>query len=160
MQAISPSLVQDFYQARLSRDPARIAPFLDDDVEWSTAGPVDLFHFCGQRRGKEAVLDAMVRLVPALLKVTAMELEELLVDGDRAATFSRVTAVQPGSERIISYRQAQFFRFRDNKIVSYRAILDSFDAVEQLLGHSIDLSQRPRPADPTGAGDLITREKA
>jgi ketosteroid isomerase-like protein len=154
-QSVSPNLVQEFYRARLTRDPARIAPFLDDDVEWSTAGPVDLFHFCGQRRGKTAVLDAMVRIVPSQLKVSAMELEELLVDGDRAATISKVTATQLGTNRVITYRQAQFFRFRNNKIVSYRCILDSFDAAEQLLGRAIDLPRGPHVAEATPAGDLV-----
>ena len=160
MPGVSADFLRDFYQARLSRDPARIAPFLDDDVFWATSGPVDIFHFCGERRGKEAVLDAMVRLVPSLLKVVGTEWEEMLIDGDRAATVSRVTAFAPGSDRVISYRQAQFFRFRDNKIFHYRAIMDSFDAAEQLLGHAIDLSQQVHDTDRTGTGDVIARMDA
>ena len=117
--------VRDFYQARMSRDPARIAPFLDDDVTWSISGPVDVIPFCGERRGKQAVIDAIVRLVPTLLTVTKLEFEELLIDGDRAAGFTRLTAVQTGTRRVISYQRAEFFRFRDNRIVAYRAILDS-----------------------------------
>jgi ketosteroid isomerase-like protein len=146
--------VRDFYQARMSRDPAKIAPFLDEDVTWSISGPIDLIPFCGQRRGKEAVMDAIVRLAPAVMTVTKVEFEELLVDGDRVAGFTRLTAIRAGGAgRIISYHRAEFFRFRDNKIVAYRAILDSLDAAEQVLGHSIDLSQTPKQADD--GGDLI-----
>jgi ketosteroid isomerase-like protein len=133
-------LARDFYQARMSRNPAKIAPFLDEDVTWSISGPVELIPFCGERRGKEAVIDAIVRVAPALLTVTKLEFEELLVDGDRAAGFTRVTAVQTSTKRIISYQRAELFIFRDNKIISYRAILDSFDVAEQVLGHQIDIS--------------------
>jgi ketosteroid isomerase-like protein len=138
---ISRQLVRDFYQARMSRDPARIAPLLDDDVEWSISGPIDIIPFCGRRRGKEAVIDAIVRIVPALLTVTKLEFEEILVDGERAAGFTKLTAVQISTGRTISYQRAELFRFRDNKIISYRSILDSFDIVEQMLGHPIDLSE-------------------
>ena len=33
--------VRNFYDARMSRDPGIIAPFLADDVEWSITGPID-----------------------------------------------------------------------------------------------------------------------
>jgi ketosteroid isomerase-like protein len=144
--AVLRQLVRDFYQARLSRDPAKIAPFLDDDVTWSISGPIDVIPFCGQRRGKEAAIDAIVRIVPTLLTVTRLDIEELLVDGDQAAGFTKITAVQAGTERVISYQRAELFRFRDNKIVSYRSVLDSFDAAEQMLGRPIDLSPNPKPA--------------
>ena len=54
----------------------------------------------------------------------------------RAAGFTRLAAVQSGTGRIITYQRAEFFLFRDNKILSYHAILDSFDLSEQMLGHA------------------------
>ena len=152
---VSRQLVQDYYQARLSRDPARIAAFLDDDVEWSIAGPIDLLHFCGERRGKHAVIDAIVRHVPTLLEVSGMQLDEILIDGDRAATFSRLTAKHTVTGRSISYRCANFLQFRNNKIIRFYGLMDSFDAAEQMLGHAIDLSQKKTASDHTAAGDLI-----
>ena len=55
VQTVSRSIVQGFYLAYVSRDPARMAAFLDDDVQWLVTGPVDLLEYCGLRRGKEAV---------------------------------------------------------------------------------------------------------
>jgi ketosteroid isomerase-like protein len=135
---ISRQLVQEFFQARLSRDPARIAAYLHDDVEWSIAGPIDLLHFCGEQHGKPAVIDAIVRRVPSLLEVTGMNFEEILIDGERAATFMRLSAIHAATGRAVSYRCAQFLRFRDGKLVEFRALLDSFDAAEQVLGHPIN----------------------
>jgi ketosteroid isomerase-like protein len=148
---ISRKLVQEFFQARLSRDPARIAPFLHDDVDWSIAGPVDLLHFCGEQHGKPAVIDAIVRRVPSLLQVTGMDIEEILIDGERAATFMRLSAIHAVTGRAVSYRCAQFLRFRDGKLVEFRALLDSFDAAEQVLGHPINTSlDGPREIAPRG----------
>jgi ketosteroid isomerase-like protein len=148
--AVLSQLVRDFYQARMSRDPARIAPFLDEDVTWSISGPVDLIPFCGERQGKKAVIDAIVRIVPTLLTVTKLDIEELVVDSERAAGFTKLTAIQIGTGRVISYHRAEFFRFRGNKILAYRSILDSFDAAEQMLGRTIDLSQTPKQAGDVG----------
>jgi ketosteroid isomerase-like protein len=151
---VSRQLVQALFEARLSRDPARIAPFLHDDVEWSIAGPVDLMHFCGERHGKQQVINAIVEDVPSQLKVTRMDVEELLIDGDRAATFVRLSATHTGTNRNVSYRCAQFLRFRDGKLVEFRALMDSFDAAEQVLGHAINTSL-DAPTDLAANGDRI-----
>src|SRR5476651_1156455 len=107
---ISHRQVREFYEAHMLRDPERIAQFLHDDVEWSVAGPIDLIPFCGQRRGKEAAIDTMVRIAPALLTVTKLEFDELLVDGERAAGFNHLTAIQNSTGRTISYQRAEFFQ--------------------------------------------------
>ena len=152
---VSRQRVRDFYDARMSRNPDLIAQFLHDDVEWAVAGPVDLIPFCGQHHGKEAALDTLVHIVPSVLKITKLDLDELLIDGDRAAGFSRLTAVQSGTGRTITYQRAEFFQFRDDKIVTYRVIFDSFDMAEQVLGHAIDRSLANAPLDFAASGDRI-----
>jgi ketosteroid isomerase-like protein len=138
--AVSRKTVEAFYQAFASSDPAKFAPFLDGDVTWNIAGPVELISYCGERRGKAAVVDLYGRIMPAALRLIAFEPEILLVDGDRCATLVRLTGETPGGGRVISYRCTQFLQFRDNKVIACRAIIDSFDAAEQFLGHPIDLS--------------------
>ena len=152
---VSRQRVRDFYDARMSRDPDLIAQFLHDDVEWAVAGPVDLIPFCGQHHGKEAALDTLVHIVPSVLKITKLDLDELLIDGDRAAGFSRLTAVQSGTGRTITYQRAEFFQFRGDKIVTYRVIFDSFDMAEQVLGHAINTSLTNAPLDFAASGDRI-----
>jgi ketosteroid isomerase-like protein len=152
---VSRQRVQDFYEARMSRKPDLIAPFLHDDVEWSVAGPIDLIPFCGQYHGKAAALDALVRVAPSVFRVTKVNLDEILVDGDRAASFSRLAATLHDTGRIITYQRAEFFQFRDNKIMTYHAILDSFDMAEQMLGHAINTSLTNAPSDFAISGDRI-----
>ena len=152
---VSRQCVRDFYAARMSRNPDLIAEFLHDDVEWAIAGPIDLIPFCGQYRGKEAALDALVRVAPSVFRVTKVNIDEILVDDDRAASFSRLTAVLHDSGRTITYQRAEFFQFRDNKIIGYRAVLDSFNMAEQIVGHAINTSLTDAPSDFAVSGNRI-----
>jgi ketosteroid isomerase-like protein len=152
--SISRELVTEYFQAQIAREPVRLATFLDDAVKWSVTGPVDLLHFCGEWNGKQAVIDAIVRRVPSLLKVTGMDFEEILVDGERAATFTRLTAIHAGTGRTVSYRCAQFLRFSDGKLIEFRALIDSFDAAEQVLGHPINTSLDAPPAIATSGNRI------
>jgi ketosteroid isomerase-like protein len=156
MQPVSHATVQDFYRAYMTRDPARVAPFLDDDVDWMISGPVDVMPFCGHRRGRAAVLKLVDRRAPTTLDGLAFEPEMLLVDGDRAAMLCTLSAVIATRKRKVSYRVAHFLRFRDGKLIKFRAIMDSFDAAEQILGHAIDVTQKDTlRARAAAVGDLI-----
>jgi ketosteroid isomerase-like protein len=135
--------VKGYFEACISRNPARIGSYLDDDVTWSCFGPIDLLEFCGQRRGKAVVVDAIVRLAPAVIRATGMELEEVVIEDDRVATFMRISAVHLATGRTVSYRCAQFMRFRNDKLVEFRALIDSLDAAEQVLGHPIEVAPQP-----------------
>ena len=151
-QPVSRKTVQAFYEAYAKRDQARLADLIDDDVVWTITGPVDLMDFCGTRHGKAAALDLFGPQIPGNFKITGFKPEAILVDGDRASMIGRLSGLRRVDGRRISYQLAHFIRFRDNKIVEFRSLIDSFDAAEQLLGHSIDLSSAARGAI---AGDVI-----
>jgi ketosteroid isomerase-like protein len=147
-------VVTKFYEALVAacstRDLEGIAPYLHDEVVWTINGPVGVLTFCGTRHGKSAVLDLIARAVPAVLRIRDLEREELLVDGDRAAAFIRVNGEQRGTGVTISYRIAQFVRFRLDQVIQFRAVIDSFDAAEQVLGRPIELASAAagRARDP------------
>lgn len=139
-EAVSRTIVEEFYAAFNSRDANRIAAFLADDVVWNVYGPPEVMQVCGQWRGKAAVIDRFARVIPRIIETTRLETDCLLVDGDHSALFGRVTSKQRPSGRIISHRCGHFVTWRGGKIVSFRVINDSLDAVEQFIGHRIDLS--------------------
>jgi ketosteroid isomerase-like protein len=145
--SVSRTAVEAFLQAYASGNPGRIARFIAVDVEWMIIGPVDLLQFCGHRKGKAAVMKLFEREIPGVLQVVGVETDMVLVDGDCAATHGRIVAIQQATDRTICFRCAQFMRFRDGKVIEYRAIIDSFDAAEQVLGHPIALA--------AGASSLI-----
>lgn len=135
---VTHSTVEAFCQAYTERDHSRLAAFLADDIEWQMDGPVGIFPFCGHRRGKAAVLDFFIRLKPAVFASKRMDIEDIVVEGNRAATFAKLTAEHRETGRVIVFHAAHFFTFRDGRVVSMHCLADTFDAVEQVVGHRID----------------------
>ena len=127
------SFVRTFCEALSSRDASKLRPMLADDVEWTVFGPVDYFPFFGNRKGKEAVIEAMC--TPVCRSFASGEFyagahagrrQQGGVAGarDGGAHSERAHAGVPaGAVHQISRWQA----------VEMRAILDSFDVVEQVL---------------------------
>jgi ketosteroid isomerase-like protein len=147
---VNRQILDAFNQAYAARDLAALSHLIDDDATWTINGPVELLQFCGTRHGKIAVLDMVGRLVPEFFVVTAFVQDSVVIDGDRAATLSRLSG-RRGDGRAISYRVAQFIRFNDGKVAEYCSVIDSFDAAEQVLGHSISLAERK----PVGDGNCV-----
>jgi ketosteroid isomerase-like protein len=125
--------IRAFCEALSSRDSSKLLPMLAADVEWTIFGPIDYFPFFGHRKGRDEVIEAMCRQISDYLHFQRCDPERMLFDGDSAASLSRVTAEHIPSGRILSFRLAQFITFRDGKLVEMRAILDSFDVVEQVV---------------------------
>ncbi|MGH6684396.1 MAG: nuclear transport factor 2 family protein [Pseudolabrys sp.] len=136
-EPVARAVVDAFYEAYTERDVGKIAPFLDDDVEWTISGPVDVLPFCGTCHGKAAVLDLVERLVPSVFHVFCFVPSTILMDGDKVATLNRLWANRTVDGRVISYRLAHFLRFRGGKVVENLSLIDSFDAAEQVLGHPL-----------------------
>ena len=135
---VSRAVVEAFYRALADRDAATLAAYLDDDVVWTISGPVDILPFCGQRVGKDGVMKLLVQDSPAFLSDRRFVPSMTLVDGDGAAVLGRLTGSKREDGHAISYRIAHFIKFREEKVVEYMSIIDSFDAVEQMLGYNLD----------------------
>jgi ketosteroid isomerase-like protein len=135
-EAVPRAIVEAFYKAYAARDAEKVAEFLDDDVEWTISGPVEFLPFCGKRHGKAAVLELIRRSVPAIFEVFSFISDSMVVDGDRVATLNSLAATGHDG-RVIRYRLAHFMRFRAGKVIENLSLLDSFDAVEQVLGHPL-----------------------
>jgi ketosteroid isomerase-like protein len=137
-----PPFVADFYRAYLSRDHDLLDAILDDGVEWLLAGPADQFDLYGYRRGKAAVIELVIRIMPCFFHMADFEIEHLVVQGDRVASYGHVRARQRDTGRSLCFRGAHFLRFRDGKLIAFRGIADTFDAAEQVVGHPIDVNKR------------------
>ena len=135
--SVSRALVVRFYETYASQDAGQLAPFLDDNIEWIVSGPVDVLSWCGTHRGKAAAIDLVDRIIPGLFSVVSVARSSILLDTDRVATLNRLTIRRHADDRVISFRLAHFMRFADDKVVSILSLLDSFDAVEQMLGHPL-----------------------
>jgi ketosteroid isomerase-like protein len=149
--SITREWVEAFNEAYAGRHMDRLASLLHDDVRWVINGPVDLMPFCGERRGKQAVLDMVGRIAPRQFAVVKFAPELVLIDGDRASTLCRASGARTANGRTIGWRVAQFMRFQDQKIIEYCSVIDSFDAAEQVLGYSIELA----PDEPVAQRDAV-----
>jgi ketosteroid isomerase-like protein len=150
-QAVSHELLEAFSQAYFYHDAAKVAEFLHDDVLWIISGPVDVLPYCGVHRGKATVLDLVGRVVPSVFKVFDVVRVATLIDGEQVATLNRLSARRCGGGRVISYRLAHFMHFRDGKVIENISLMDSFDAVEQMIGHPLPVHE----ACPVGEGQLV-----
>jgi ketosteroid isomerase-like protein len=140
---IARARADEILEALATRDPDRIEPFLDDNVDWLLVGPVEVFPFCGQRIGKAAVR-AVYEEIAEKLETRNVVRDFLVVENDTAAALNRMTIVHKSSRRQANMRMSQFVRFRDAKIIELCAIFDSLGAIEQLLGHTLDIGM-PAP---------------
>ena len=132
------AVVEAFYNALSVRDMTALSAYIDDQVVWTISGPVDILPFCGRRVGKAVVMKLLSRDIPTVLSVRRFVPQVMLVDGDRASILAKLIATKSEGGRAISYRIAHFIQFRDEKVIDYVSIIDSFDAVEQMLGYNLE----------------------
>ncbi len=148
---VARAVVEGFYRALADRDMDMLATYLDDDVVWTISGPVDILPFCGQRVGKDAVMNLLMQDSPTFLSDRRFVPNTMLVDGNNAAVLAKLTATKRVDGHAISYRIAHFIKFRAEKVIEYVSIIDSFDAVEQMLGYNLDAHDK-YPIE----GDIVT----
>jgi ketosteroid isomerase-like protein len=118
---------------------------LDIDVDWAIYGPIDMFPFLGQRRGREAVPD-VVRQIAKHIRINRFEREMNMLGVDSAASMLRYSLTALTANKAISLRIAHFAQFKAGRLVSIRVLVDSFDQVEQAFGRPIHLRSITSPA--------------
>src|SRR5204862_47788 len=80
-----------------------------DDADWLIVGPIELFPYCGQHLGKDAVLAAYQRMNESAA-VSAFTRDYMVTDGESASALSRITSVERATGRQVMVRLAQFAR--------------------------------------------------
>ncbi|HET7887130.1 MAG TPA: nuclear transport factor 2 family protein [Bradyrhizobium sp.] len=126
------------HRAINERQHEDLEALIDDDVDWAVYGPIDMFPFFGARRGKAAVLE-VIRRVAENIRVHRFDRESIMLGTDTAASMMRYSLTMLDANKPISLRLAQFAQFRAGKLASIRILVDTFDLVEQALGHPIHL---------------------
>ncbi|MDA9476909.1 ketosteroid isomerase [Bradyrhizobium sp. CCBAU 65884] len=117
---------------------AEIEGLLHENVEWALYGPVDMFPFLGSRHGKDAVLE-VIRHVAGNIQLRRFDRETTILGLDSAASILRCSLLTRASKKPIALRLAQFAQFEAARLINMRALIDTFDLVEQALGRSIHL---------------------
>ena len=111
---------------------------IDENVDWAIYGPIDMFPFFGARRGKAAVME-VCRTLADNIRLHRFDRESVMLGDETASSLIKCTLTARDSNKPISIRLAHFAHFKDGKLSSLRALVDSFDLVEQALGRQIKL---------------------
>lgn len=127
-----------FHRAINERQLQDVDALLDEDVEWSIYGPVDLFPFLGSRRGKAAVLD-VIRQIADNFRVHRFDREHTMLGVESAASMMRYSLTALDSNKPVSLRIAHFAQFKAGRLSHLRVLIDTFDLVEQTVGYPIHL---------------------
>jgi ketosteroid isomerase-like protein len=126
------------HRAINERQLDEIEPLIDEDVDWAIYGPIDMFPFLGARQGKAAVIE-VIRQIAENIKVHRFDREKVMLGVDSAASMLRFSLTALDSNKPISLRVAHFAQFKADRLRNIRVLVDSFDLVEQALGHPIQL---------------------
>ena len=97
-----------------------------------------MFPFVGARHGKAAVLE-VIRQIADNIRVHRFDREQIMLGTESAASMMRYSLTLLDANKPISLRLALFAQFKAGKLVSIRILIDTFDLVEQALGHPIHL---------------------
>jgi ketosteroid isomerase-like protein len=120
------------------RQPEDLQSQIDDDVDWVIYGPIDMFPFLGAGRGKDAVLE-VCRQISENVRVHRFDRESIVLGEDSAASMMRYSLTALDSNKPINLRLAHFAQFKAGRLLNIRVLLDTYDLVEQALGHPIHL---------------------
>lgn len=130
--------IKDLYGAYARGDRARVALLIHEDIDWAIYSPVTVFPFAGVRHGRAAVLEALAGIA-AVYEMESLKVEQTIIDGDRAAVLADLGFKQRATNRLLRFRVAHFLRFNDGRLIEFREFADSFDLVEQAIGHAVDV---------------------
>ena len=126
------------HRAINERQNEDLAALIDDDVDWAIYGPIDMFPFFGARRGKAAVIE-VIRQIADNVRIHRFDRESIMLGVDSAASMLRFSLTALDSSKPISLRLAHFAQFKAGRLLNIRVVVDTFDLVEQALGHPIPL---------------------
>lgn len=127
-----------FHRALNERQTDHLESILDENIDWAIYGPIDMFAFLGPRHGKRAVVD-VVREISDIVNLHRFERESVMLSENSAASLMRYSLTPMASGQPISVRIAIFATFNAGRLIILRAVIDTFDLVEQALGRQIHL---------------------
>jgi uncharacterized protein len=114
----------------------------DDGVVMTSYAPIEVFPALGRRQGKAAVADTM-RKMHADFEHLGYTPVFMVTEAEAAAVIVLARLRQRATDRIIQLFIAHFLSLRNGRIVELREFMDSFDAVQQVLGREIFGSAAP-----------------
>ena len=108
----------------------------DDKAVFTSYAPIDVFPYLGRRAGKVSITE-MMKQVHAQFEHLTYQPIFVVADKEEAALIVMVKLRQRTTGRIIQLLNAHFIRFHNGLIIELREFMDSFEAVQQVLGREL-----------------------
>jgi ketosteroid isomerase-like protein len=132
--------IQDLYIAYRTGRIDFVLNAFDDKAELISYAPIEVFPYLGRQHGKAAIAETMKR-VHADFEILTYAPIFMVVEDDSAGTIVMARMRQRSTNRIIQLLVAHFMRLQDGLIVEVREFMDSFDAVQQVLGRELNTAK-------------------
>jgi ketosteroid isomerase-like protein len=136
VESLARRRVLNFLEAFYAGDIAAAQACCDDEFDSITHAPIELFPHLGHKHGKDWVAEA-IQTQQKRYSSRKYEIKFLAVDGARVATIQLLSLRKRNDDRVMHLEIAEFFTLRDGRIIEHRSFFDSFDLVQQLLGHDL-----------------------
>ena len=133
----------DLYAAYAEGQIEQVLREFDDNVVMTSYAPVDIFPYLGRKQGKTAFA-ATLHAAHAEFEYLSYTPVFMVTEQEDAAVIVLARLRQRATGRIIQLFVADFIRFQGDHIVELREFMDSFDAVQQVLGREIAVEPSPR----------------
>ena len=133
--------ILDYLKAGYAGDIDRAASYYDDELDFIGYAPIDVFPTLGQKFGKAAMVQSLVRL-HAMYRLVEYDVTSIVAEGNRVAAMLDLRMYARKDDRMIRIPFGNFYTLRQGRIYIFRQFMDSFDAVQQKL--RIDLIEAMR----------------
>ena len=110
----------------------------DEQIEFLSYAPLQAFPFLGHHHGK-AEMAEVLKAGYAEFEFITYEPVFMVCEAEDAAVILFARFFHRRTRRSVQTMIAHFIRFREGRVIELREFMDSFGAVEQILGHKIDL---------------------
>ena len=126
------NLYADYAAGRLDE----VARAFDRDIDFVSYAPTDIFPYLGHHHGRDELAKSMATAHREFEYLVYKPVFMVVESNDAAViVFARVR--QRSSGRVIQLFVADFLRLREDRIIAIREFMDSFDAVQQVLGREL-----------------------
>jgi ketosteroid isomerase-like protein len=110
-----------------------------DDILFEYVGPADIFPFCGPRRGKAQMLEAIAAIATEF-EIMGLNVERILVDEQGYVAILNAAFRNRSTGIVMNCELVDVARTQGDKIVELREYWDVEGVTQQLMGKKLALS--------------------
>jgi ketosteroid isomerase-like protein len=131
------------WSAFVAGNMAYVSDALDDNIDFTSCSPPGIFPSYGHRIGKKSVMEGLFALREEF-EILRFVPVSIVAERDDAAVIAFGRFKHRGSGQVMEVMTSHFLHYRNGRIATYRAFMDTLDAARQLFQQEFRLP----PAQP------------